>query len=298
MKLAILGASGIGKYHLREFLNEGCQIVSILGSSEKSSEKTAKDIKEKYGINVKPYHIFSNLLKESELDAVSICTPPETHEIFIRESLEKGINILCEKPLILGDQDKVYNKTLELLLIAKEKGICLTTNTQWPSILKELNLPLQITRFYCYMESEKTDKQMTLDLLPHADSLLVKLIQGGECANVKIIHNSKNKKILTFDYIKKSGEIIFVGYEFSYNPSKPRKVEFTFNEKKFTRKVKEEYTQFFETENDTIEIQDPLRLSISQFIQSINKGVLPLISYREILEAAKLQDKIMENYHQ
>ena len=49
LKIAILGASGIGKFHAREFNNLGWKIVAILGSSKSTSKKTAKNIKKFIG---------------------------------------------------------------------------------------------------------------------------------------------------------------------------------------------------------------------------------------------------------
>jgi predicted dehydrogenase len=40
------------------------------------------------------------LLADAELDFVDICTPPSSHATLIRQALERGRHVLCEKPLV------------------------------------------------------------------------------------------------------------------------------------------------------------------------------------------------------
>lgn len=40
------------------------------------------------------------LLADAELDFVDICTPPSSHAPLIRSALERGLHVLCEKPLV------------------------------------------------------------------------------------------------------------------------------------------------------------------------------------------------------
>jgi predicted dehydrogenase len=51
------------------------------------------------------YESAEALLAGSALDFVDICTPPSTHAALIQAALERGVHVLCEKPLVgsLGD---------------------------------------------------------------------------------------------------------------------------------------------------------------------------------------------------
>ncbi|MFQ5959865.1 MAG: Gfo/Idh/MocA family protein [Candidatus Methylomirabilales bacterium] len=55
------------------------------------------------------YDSLDELLAGEGLDFVDICTPPATHADLIRTALERGLHVLCEKPLVtrLGDLDAV-----------------------------------------------------------------------------------------------------------------------------------------------------------------------------------------------
>src|SRR5262249_57498794 len=45
------------------------------------------------------YDTVDRLLDHGELDFVDVCTPPSSHAGLIRAALERGLHVLCEKPL-------------------------------------------------------------------------------------------------------------------------------------------------------------------------------------------------------
>src|SRR3989344_8952594 len=96
--IAILGASGIGKFHARDFQKAGCEVVAILGSTEESAARTATKLRDDFNIEARPYCDLETLLLSEKLDAVSICTPSELHALQVRKCLRAGLHVLCEKP--------------------------------------------------------------------------------------------------------------------------------------------------------------------------------------------------------
>ena len=98
LKVALLGASGIGKVHARIFHSLGAEIYGILGTSQQSVTKTADILMDDYGIKPKVFVTLQNILAEP-IDAVCICTPPHLHFEQILESFNKGLPVFCEKPL-------------------------------------------------------------------------------------------------------------------------------------------------------------------------------------------------------
>ena len=55
MKIAILGASGIGKFHARTFDRLDVEINSILSSSIVNGKATSQDLKDSLGLTVDYY---------------------------------------------------------------------------------------------------------------------------------------------------------------------------------------------------------------------------------------------------
>src|SRR4029453_6725592 len=56
------------------------------------------------------YPTAAELLSEASLDFVDICTPPSSHAALIRCALERGLHVLCEKPLV-GARDDLASLT-------------------------------------------------------------------------------------------------------------------------------------------------------------------------------------------
>ncbi len=63
-----------------------------------SVEDTVYGYAEKYGIP-KIYKDFSELLKDPEVEVVDIITPPHLHVGMVKQALEAGKHVICEKPL-------------------------------------------------------------------------------------------------------------------------------------------------------------------------------------------------------
>ena len=55
MKIAILGASGIGKFHARTFDKLNVEINSILSSSKVKGKANSQDLKDSLGLKVDYY---------------------------------------------------------------------------------------------------------------------------------------------------------------------------------------------------------------------------------------------------
>ena len=47
------------------------------------------------------------LLEEADVDAVLVCTPPSTHPEIVLQAIERGLHVLCEKPLAIDVQTRV-----------------------------------------------------------------------------------------------------------------------------------------------------------------------------------------------
>jgi predicted dehydrogenase len=67
-----------------------------------------------------------SLLANERLDFVDICAPPTAHAPAVRQALERGLHVLCEKPLVLapGELD-------ELSALARSRNRALATVHNW-----------------------------------------------------------------------------------------------------------------------------------------------------------------------
>jgi predicted dehydrogenase len=100
MKVAIIGLGGISGAHIAQWQKlEGIEIVA---GSDVNPEAVAK-AEEAHGF--KGYSDWRLMLDEMKPDIVSICTPPFLHREMGVECLQRGINVLCEKPMAATLED-------------------------------------------------------------------------------------------------------------------------------------------------------------------------------------------------
>jgi predicted dehydrogenase len=95
VKIAVVGAGSISESHLRSYKeNPQAELYAICDLNEERARAKA----EKYGIpNV--YTDYNELLKDPNIDAISVCTWNNGHAPISIAALNAGKHVLCEKPL-------------------------------------------------------------------------------------------------------------------------------------------------------------------------------------------------------
>ena len=96
IRFALLGAGRIGKVHARAVTsNPAAKLVAVADAMEQA----AKDIAAQYGCEVRT---IEQIASASDIDAVVICTPTDTHADLIETFSNAGKAIFCEKPIDLS----------------------------------------------------------------------------------------------------------------------------------------------------------------------------------------------------
>src|SRR4030095_973104 len=72
--------------------------VEIVGGTDSRPEQRAVLVAHAPG--ARWYATTADLLSEAAVDFVDICTAPTSHAPLIRQALERGAHVLCEKPLV------------------------------------------------------------------------------------------------------------------------------------------------------------------------------------------------------
>jgi predicted dehydrogenase len=101
-KIGFIGAGGIALTHMKYL--KGIEGVQIAAAAD-ISEKALAAAKEQYKVS----HVYSDykqMLKEqTDLDAVSVCTPNGLHAPNTIAALEAGKHVLVEKPLAMNAKE-------------------------------------------------------------------------------------------------------------------------------------------------------------------------------------------------
>lgn len=102
LKVGLVGVGGISGAHIPAWeALEGVKLVALCdvrsGQTEKYSEK-------------RKYVDFDEMLEKEDLDILDICLPTYLHADYAIKAMEKGIHVLCEKPISLKEEDveRVY----------------------------------------------------------------------------------------------------------------------------------------------------------------------------------------------
>lgn len=106
----------VGTGHIANEFAKGMQVVddAVLSAVVSRSTASGKTFAQKYGCE-KIYTDYERMLALEEIDVVYIATPNDCHYTYILPALEKGIPVLCEKPMVDNQRqlDTVIKKARE-----------------------------------------------------------------------------------------------------------------------------------------------------------------------------------------
>ncbi|MGF6907084.1 Gfo/Idh/MocA family protein [Fusobacterium sp. PH5-44] len=120
MKTAIIGCGKVGDFHAKAY---GRLDNSVFTAVCDKDINRAKEFALKYG--VKAYTDVTQMIKESEIDIVSICTPHPIHAKSAIEAANAGANLLVEKPLASNLED-----CDEMIKAAEKNNVVIGTMVQ------------------------------------------------------------------------------------------------------------------------------------------------------------------------
>lgn len=100
VRIGILGRGFIAGVHARRYADMDDVEVAAVASPSRPDEFV-----EQYAPGASVYADAEELYDDVNVDAVDVCTPTDTHRPLIEDAAERGIDVLCEKPIerTIGD---------------------------------------------------------------------------------------------------------------------------------------------------------------------------------------------------
>ena len=96
LRIGLLGAGRIGKVHAKAVTaNPKAKLVAVADAMAPAAQAIA----DQYGCDVRT---IAQILAASDIDAVVICTPTDTHADLIEQFTNAGKAVFCEKPIDLS----------------------------------------------------------------------------------------------------------------------------------------------------------------------------------------------------
>lgn len=95
-KLGVVGIGAIAQAHIKAVQESDFgKVVAVADIRPEAAQAAAE------AIGAKGYTDYEAMLSSEKLDAVIICTPPDTHPKIAKFFLERGVPVLCEKPVAI-----------------------------------------------------------------------------------------------------------------------------------------------------------------------------------------------------
>lgn len=119
VKVGIIGAGGMVRYHVDGFRKAGAEILAIADVNEAAAKKTAAafDVPQAFG------SVEAMFQALPELDAISVIVPNKFHAPLAIQALKAGKHVFCEKPPALS-----ASEVEEMIAAEKEAGKLLMFN--------------------------------------------------------------------------------------------------------------------------------------------------------------------------
>jgi len=196
LKVAVIGASGIGQHHARWHHLCGSHVVAFVGTSEVSRRATEARLREYFGFEGRAYGDVRAMLDAVRPDIVDVSSPPQFHREHAMLALDAGCHVVCEKPLC-WDGEKTLDEVLsdgEAVVTAVERaGRLFVMSAQYPAVVpiyRDLYTRMRgrwdrVERLEMEMEVKgrkgpKFREDIWIDLAAHPLSLAMGFMPNGE----------------------------------------------------------------------------------------------------------------------
>ena len=97
LRAAVVGVGFVGRAHVEALRRQGIPVQGILGSSLSRTKETCRALS-----LPRAYGSLEELLSDSSIDVVHLCTPNHLHFPHAQAALRAGKHVMCEKPLAMN----------------------------------------------------------------------------------------------------------------------------------------------------------------------------------------------------
>ena len=118
MKYALIGCGRISTNHIKAAVANGLEIVAVCDVVESHMEDVLAKHNLQSDSSIKRYTDYKMMLAENEVNLVSIATESGLHAEIALYCIEKGVNVIIEKPMAMSISD-----AQKIIDLSKQKGV-------------------------------------------------------------------------------------------------------------------------------------------------------------------------------
>lgn len=284
LRIAIAGGrrvrQGLGPFVARDLVAAGAQVVAVLGTSAATAQLAADEIRDRCGARPRAYTDLAALVAATDPDALAILSPSRTHEALLHAALGADVHVLCEKPLLWGD-DGFTARADAIVASFRDRNRLLAENCQWPYTLPAFRAlhpgaacdpP---TSFAMDLSPVSVGIDRVGDCLPHPLSLLQALVPAGEPRLEGILYREQGPDALdvSFDYVAGDARIP-CEVRMRLGPEVPRRAALAISGRWAERAIAmPEYCMELRGEGRAVALPDPLTARIQAFCEELRAVV-------------------------
>lgn len=284
-KIVVIGArrekQGIGQFVAGWFASLGCDVVGIVGSRAETIAQAQSTLKAEYGIDCRGYDDVGEALSAEKPDIAALCTPIRLRHAHLPPIVRANVHCLCEKPFCWSESatDRQFIQDVAADFVRQNRLLRLVT--QWPYTLDPYyrlhpeQSGVAFERFEMNLSPVTAGLDMILDCASHPISMLRRLAGSGTIENcqARFLRGDRSHLRLDFAYCHRAGETL-VGLDFALCKTRPAPAGFAINGCDVTREVDiaAGYVQYFRSGERRVEVPDPTRALIADFLQGVSRG--------------------------
>ena len=289
----VIGPSGIGNAHIRQYAKNKISKIAVLGKSFKTKrilQLAHSTLKKVEIINLKNF----NEIKKIKPQIISICSPTELHLKHLLILKNSKRTFIVEKPFfwLNGISEKNLLRQTNFFLNTFNKKIII--NLPMVSLANQLRnkkaIARNITKLkFCYFTKGKNQySKIAIDLLPHAISFCLSLLKSP-LKDFKIIFVKKRRLSWNAKIIINRVHCYFL---FKQDQRKKESIlSFKINELFFTRmqkKILNEYKTYLILKNKKIFVKNPMSDSLNNSISFLKNQKHDKFNHHLVVSIMKL----------
>ncbi len=311
LKVGVIGVGSMGKNHVRSYaaLKNICNLIGVYDVDQ----QLAQEIADSYG--VKSFSSLDKLMEE--VDAVNIATPTTTHFNIAKKALKNNLHILLEKPIT-----DTIDQAEKLLQEASDRDLTIQVGhierfnpaiQALPDLLQgEEIIAMDVKRMGPY-NPRIADTDVVQDLMIHDIDVVSSITPTSvkKVSSFGSIIKSKGHIDYAVSNLLMENDIIATLTASRVTNKKVRKlsiithesyIELDYIQKKIILTNKSAFKEGgFSRENELEEVfneaEEPLKMQLSHFVNSVENETRPLINGTDGLEALKLTKKIQKQIY-
>ncbi len=282
-RVAVVGArrvrTGLGPFLAKHLVAAGAEVPAFIASRKETIEKGRAALRS-VGVDAEGFVDLDALLDaHPTVDALAIASPHETHREWLDAAIDRGLNVLCEKPLVWGGTSPA-DETRHVVELVAARDLVLFENCPWPYALPAFDAlhpdawrDRAVKRFEMEMApSSESPRDMVVDAMSHPLSVLQEVASGAVLGPCEWTTVERGRVEVAFAFGQRAGQLDAV-VRLRTVAEQPRPMAIVVDGRRAERRVRmDDYSMSFVDGNRSVPLPDPAAALVRDFVRTLRDG--------------------------